>query len=96
MVVHPQNLDDQMLFAIDQHILAGKPTFIALDPSSYFMKSQQNQQQMMMGQPPQGVTSNLRQLFTAYGIDFNDMEILVDPENAAQVSTQAGPMQMPT
>lgn len=96
MVVHPQNLDDQMLFAIDQHILAGKPTFIALDPSSYFMKAQQNQQQMMMGQPPQGVSSNLRQLFTAYGIDFNDMEILVDPENGAQVSTQAGPMQMPT
>ena len=96
MVVHPQNLDDQMLFAIDQHILAGKPTFIALDPSSYFMKAQQNQQQMMMGQPPQGVSSNLRQLFTAYGIDFNDMEILVDPENGAQVSTQSGPMQMPT
>ena len=96
MVVHPQNLDDELLFAIDQHILEGKPTFIALDPSSYFMKAQQNQQQMMMGQPPQGVTSNLRQLFTAYGIDFNDMEILVDPENGAQVSSQSGPIQMPT
>ena len=96
MIVHPQNLDDELLFAIDQHILAGKPTFIALDPSSYFMKAQQNQQQMMMGQPPQGVSSHLRQLFTAYGIEFNDMELLVDPDNGAQVSTQAGPMQMPT
>jgi len=99
MVVHPQNPDEQLLFEIDQHLLAGKPTFIALDPSSYFMKTQaqQNQQAMMMGQPPQGITSNLAQLFSAYGIDFNDMEILVDPENAAQVSTQAGdPIQMPT
>ena len=96
MVVHPQDLDEQLLFEIDQYLLAGKPTFIALDPSSFFMKSQQNQQSMMMGQPPQGITSSLRQLFTAYGIDFNDMEVLVDPENAAQVNTQAGPMQMPT
>jgi ABC-type uncharacterized transport system involved in gliding motility auxiliary subunit len=96
MVVHPQELDEQLLFEIDQYLLAGKPTFIALDPSSYFMKSQQNQQAMMMGQPPQGITSNLRELFTGYGIDFNDTELVVDPENGAQVSTQAGPMQMPT
>lgn len=96
MVVHPQNLDDQVLFQIDQHILAGKPTFIALDPSSYFMKAQQNQQSMMMGQPPQGITSNLRQLFTAYGIEYNDMELLADPEHAALVSSQAGRIQMPT
>ena len=96
MVVHPQELEEQLLFEIDQYLLSGKPTFIALDPSSYFMKTQQNQQSMMMGQPPQGITSSLRKLFTAYGIDFNDMELLVDPENAAQVNGQAGPMQMPT
>ncbi|MCB1120966.1 MAG: Gldg family protein [Verrucomicrobiae bacterium] len=96
MIIHPQQLDDELLFAIDQHILAGKPTMIALDPSSYFMKAQQNQQQMMMGQPPQGVSSSLSQLFTTYGIDYNEMELLVDMEYAARVSTQAGPTQMPT
>lgn len=96
MVVHPQQLDDELLYAIDQHILAGKPAILALDPSSYFMKGQQNQQQMMMGQPPQGVSSSLGQLFTAYGIEYNEMELLVDMEYAARVSTQAGPTQMPT
>lgn len=97
MVVHPQNLDEQMLFEIDQHIMAGNPTFIALDPSSYFMKANQNQQQMMMGQPPQGVTSSLGQLFTAYGIEFSEMEMLVDNNYAARVQSQGGtPMQMPT
>ncbi|MCZ6671964.1 MAG: Gldg family protein [Verrucomicrobia bacterium] len=98
MVVHPQNLDDELLFEIDQYLLEGKPAFIAVDPSSYFMKAQQNPQNMMMmmGQPPQGVSSNLRQLFTAYGIDFNDMELLVDSEYAALVSSQSGRIQMPT
>jgi ABC-type uncharacterized transport system involved in gliding motility auxiliary subunit len=96
MVVHPQALDDELLYKIDQHILSGKPAFIALDPSSYFMKAQQNQQQMMMGQPPQGVTSNLSKLFSAYGIEFNEMEMVVDTEYAARVSTQSGPTQMPT
>jgi len=96
MVIHPQALDDEVLFEIDQHVLAGKPTFIALDPSSYFMKTQQNQQAMMMGQPPQGLTSNLNQLFKAYGIEYNEMELLVDEESAARVTTQSGPMQMPT
>ena len=97
MIVHPQNLDPEMLFEIDQHILAGNPTFIALDPSSYFMKANQNQQQMMMGQPPQGVSSSLSQLFTAYGIEYNEMEMLVDNSYAALVSTQAGSrVQMPT
>ena len=96
MVIHPQNLDDQLLYHIDQHLLQGKPAFIAVDPSSYFMKAQQNQQQMMMGQPPQGVTSSLSKLFDAYGIEFNEMELLADPEHAALVSSQAGRIHMPT
>ncbi len=96
MVIHPQALDPELSYNIDQHLLAGKPTFIALDPSSYFMKSQQNQQAMMMGQPPQGITSGLRELFTAYGIEYNEMELLADPSYAALVSSQAGRIQMPT
>jgi ABC-type uncharacterized transport system involved in gliding motility auxiliary subunit len=96
MVIHPQTLDPELLFNIDQHILAGKPTFIAVDPSSYFMKSQQNQQAMMMGQPPQGITSGLRELFSVYGIEYNEMEMLADPQYAALVSSQTGRIQMPT
>lgn len=96
MVIHPQSLDPELSYNIDQHLLAGKPTLIAVDPSSYFMKSQQNQQAMMMGQPPQGITSGLRELFTAYGIEYNEMELLADPSYAALVSSQTGRIQMPT
>ena len=95
LIIHPVNLEDALLYEIDQYLLHGKPAIIAVDPASGFQKDQQRQA-MMMGQPAQNVSSTLRRHFAAYGIDFDDSQLVVDMANAATVQTQTGPLKMPT
>src|SRR5580698_3718871 len=51
-VVHPENLSTKLQFSIDQFLLAGKPVFLAVDPSSLYFKRQGGQAAMMGGPPP--------------------------------------------
>lgn len=95
LVIHPVDLEEALLYEIDQYLLQGRPAIIAVDPASGFQKDQQRQA-MMMGQPAQNVSSTLRRLFAAYGIDFDDSQLVVDMANAASVQTQTGPIKMPT
>lgn len=90
MVAHPQNLSPKLQFAIDQFILGGKPVFLAVDPSSQHFKRQSNPQQMMMGQGPQNVSSDLPVLLNAYGIQYDAQKVVGDNENATQVQTGGG------
>ncbi|HVU18569.1 MAG TPA: Gldg family protein [Candidatus Didemnitutus sp.] len=95
-VVHPENLSDAMQYAIDQFLLSGKPVFLAVDPSSEYMRRQAGQQSMMMGQPPQNVTSDLPRLFNAYGIQYDAQKVLSDPENATDARTENDIIRVPT
>lgn len=95
-VVHPQNLPDKLLFAIDQFVLAGKPVFIALDPSSVHFRAQSRQMGMMGGQPPQNVSSSLPRLLAAWGVSFDPNQVVGDFELASMVRAQRGTTSMPT
>lgn len=88
-VIHPQNLSSKLQFAIDQFILAGKPVFIAVDPSSQYFKRQAGQM-AMYGGPTPNTSSNLPELFKAYGITFNADNVVGDLEYAASVSSENG------
>ncbi|WP_414662036.1 GldG family protein [Horticoccus sp. 23ND18S-11] len=90
MVAHPQNVAPKLQFAIDQFLLGGKPVFLAVDPSSQHFKRQSNPQQMMMGQGPQNVSSDLPTLLNAYGIQYDAQKVVGDNENATQVQTGGG------
>jgi ABC-type uncharacterized transport system involved in gliding motility auxiliary subunit len=90
MVAHPQNLSPKLQFAIDQFLLAGKPVFLAVDPSSQHFKRQSNPQQQMMGPGPQNVSSDLPALLNAYGIQYDAQKVVGDLENATQVQTGGG------
>lgn len=81
LILHPQGLDDPTLFAIDQFILSGRPTFVAVDPSSVFQKRNTPQQQMMMGTAPE-TFSTLPLLLDAWGVRFNSAEVVADEVNA--------------
>lgn len=94
-VIHPTNLSDKLLFAIDQFILSGKPAFIAVDPSSYIMKAQNRQQNMMMGGMPPGSSSDLPRLFQAWGITFDAATVIGDRNLATKVNTGQGLMEYP-
>lgn len=89
-VIHPENLSPKLQFAIDQFLLGGQPVFLAVDPSSQYFKRQGGQQAMMMGGPPQNVSSDLPALLGAYGIAYDPQQVVGDLENAAQVRADGG------
>jgi ABC-type uncharacterized transport system involved in gliding motility auxiliary subunit len=88
-VIHPENVPAKLQFAIDQFLLGGKPVFIAVDPSSQYFKHQGGQM-AMFGGPQPNVSSDLPDLFKAYGITYNPQNVVGDLENATQVSNGAG------
>lgn len=90
LIAHPQNVSPKLQFAIDQFLLGGKPVFLAVDPSSQHFKRQSNPQQMMMGQGPQNVSSDLPVLLSAYGIQYDPQKVVGDLVNATQVQTGGG------
>ncbi|MCH6256451.1 GldG family protein [Puniceicoccaceae bacterium K14] len=90
MIIHPQALDDQLLFEIDQLILAGKPAFIAVDPSSLLMRSQ-NSQNHMFGQQGGGNSSTLETLFSTWGLSFDSGNVIADKDLAFTQPGRAEP-----
>lgn len=88
MVIHPQNLPDRLQYAIDQHVVSGRPLIMALDPSSVTQKQTQNPQAMMMGLTP--TSSSLPSLLKEWGITFEDSKVVGDLEYAARVSSGMG------
>lgn len=88
MVIHPQNLPDRLQYAIDQHVVSGRPLIMALDPSSVTQKQTQNPQAMMMGLTP--TSSSLPSLLKEWGITFEDTKVVGDLEYAARVSSGMG------
>jgi len=88
-LIHPQGVSPALQFAIDQFLLAGKPVFLALDPSSRAMGAQ-SRQQMMMGGPPPGASSDLPELLAGWGLAYDATQVAADLENATQVSTGGG------
>jgi len=93
-IIHPQGLDPQMVFAIDQHVLAGKPLFLALDPSSRHFKDQAGQNQMF-GQTPPNVASDLPNLLAAWGVEYDLQQVVGDNALASQVITNQGTVRFP-
>jgi ABC-type uncharacterized transport system involved in gliding motility auxiliary subunit len=82
-IIHPIGLSESLLFDIDQLALSGKPMFVAVDPSSLFFRSQQQQNQMgMMGQPNPNTSSDFRRFFSAWGIEYTASEAVGDPNIA--------------
>lgn len=87
-VIHPQNLSPKLQYAIDQFIMAGKPVFIAVDPSSQYFK-RQGGQMAMFGGPQPNVSSDLPELFKAYGVTYNPQMVVGDLVNGAMDRQQS-------
>jgi ABC-type uncharacterized transport system involved in gliding motility auxiliary subunit len=83
MVVHPQNLSEKALYAIDQWVMAGNPTLIFVDPYA-------ENQAGPRGMPPPNPTSDLEPLFKAWGIKFDTKRAIGDPDYALQTERNVG------
>lgn len=66
LVIHPKNLPEKTLFAIDQFILEGGPTIICVDPHCFSDRPPQMQMQMQMQHDH---SSELNALMRTWGLE---------------------------
>jgi ABC-type uncharacterized transport system involved in gliding motility auxiliary subunit len=81
MLVHPQNLPDKTLFAIDQFVLKGGKALVFVDPLSEFQASHPSQ----LNPPGSPNSSNLERLFKAWGFEVPANTVAGDRRDAQRV-----------
>ncbi|MDB0051357.1 GldG family protein [Gammaproteobacteria bacterium] len=86
MIVHPQGLSEQMLYAVDQFVMRGGKTMVFLDPNADSMVSRTQQGNLI----PAGMSSELPGLLEAWGVEFPRDKVLTDNELALRVSMGQG------
>lgn len=82
LVAHAQNLSDNTLYAIDQFVMRGGRLMAMVDPHSEAQGAVADPQ---TGQPPRDTASTLARLFDAWGIGFDNTQIVGDLKGAWRV-----------
>ena len=92
VVVHPKELSDKTLYAIDQFVLRGGKLVACVDPFSVkdMVASRQKQNPMMMQMGGQDGPSTLGRLFDAWGVKFDTSKVVGDLEAATKLSNGQG------
>jgi len=70
LVIHPKNLPEQTLFAIDQYVLKGGRTIVCVDPYCFSDRPPQGMQMQMQMQHDS--SSNLNTLTKTWGLEMPD------------------------
>ncbi len=93
MVVHPKDIKDAALFAIDQFVMRGGKLIACLDPMCLADVQKQNPMMPMPGAP-----SNLEKLLKTWGITFDTTKVAADMNFAKQLMVRQGakPETIPT
>jgi len=81
MLVHPQNLSDKTLFAIDQFVLKGGKSLVFVDPISELQASHPSQ----LNPPGAPTASNLERLFKSWGVAVPAQTVAGDRRDAQRV-----------
>ncbi len=82
MVVHPQHLSDETLFAIDQFVLKGGKALVFVDPYSELSAARPNRP----GQRASPPDSDLERLFKSWGIELAPGVVAADRRDAQRVN----------
>lgn len=86
MLVHPEGLSEETLYAIDQHVMRGGKTLVFLDPTADSLVSRSAQGSMI----PAGMSSDLPGLLEAWGVDYAADKVLTDNTLALRVQLGQG------
>jgi ABC-type uncharacterized transport system involved in gliding motility auxiliary subunit len=81
LVAHPADFSDQTRYAIDQFVLRGGNAIILVDPLSEAAGAASSG----MGGQPISDSSDLPELFAAWGIDYDPGQVVTDAELAQRV-----------
>ena len=85
LLVHPKEYSDALLLAIDQYALSGGKVLVFLDAHN-----ESDQMAMMAGPIPGGNSSNLESLLSAWGVTFDNENVLLDAMAGLDIRTQDG------
>ena len=91
VVIHPKDLSEKTLFAIDQFVIKGGRLIACVDPFSFKdMEASSQQQNPMMQMGGQGGPSTLGKLFEKWGISFDTAKCVADDKAAVQMRGRNG------
>ncbi len=85
ILIHPKELSDKTLYAIDQFVMRGGKLMVFVDPFSRIDLAASGAQARMRGQMP-SASSDLKKLFTAWGVKYNSQEITGDLSKMMRVN----------
>ena len=80
LVIHPKNVTDSVSYALDQFLLRGGKLLVMVDPNSRLDPAAQQR----FGMP---TNSDLKKLFSAWGIQFDATKVLGDLELPTRVNS---------
>ncbi|MDP2285996.1 MAG: Gldg family protein [Pseudohongiella sp.] len=86
LIVHPQELPAQTLYAIDQFVMRGGRALIFVDPNS----DTQTQIAVNSGDFRDSMSSDLPGLLQAWGVQYDATQVVTDQERALYVTLQPG------
>ena len=92
VVVHPKDLSEKTLFAIDQFVMRGGRLIACVDPFSFkdMQANAQQQNPMMMQMGGRAGPSTLGKLFDAWGVEFDTKKCVADDKAATQMRGRGG------
>lgn len=93
IVLHPKNLSDETLFALDQFVMGGGRMIVCVDPfciADYENSSTPNAIMPMGGGSNPPGPSSLEPLFETWGIGFDSSKIVADMSSATKLTGSGG------
>ena len=88
LVVHPKELPEKTLFAIDQFVLNGGRTIVCVDPHCF--ADQPDRSNPMAMQQPQSSASQLNTVLNAWGLEMPDQTFAGDRDLAVSTAIRQG------
>ncbi len=89
LVVHPKNLSDETLFAIDQYVMKGGRLMVFVDPMAQSEEVAADPQNPM-AQLQADRSSDLNKLFNAWGVNYDASKVVLDNQQAVSIQSQQG------
>jgi ABC-type uncharacterized transport system involved in gliding motility auxiliary subunit len=86
MLVHPKGLQPKALYAIDQFVMRGGRMLVFVDPNAGGDTSGQDPSNPLAGMMANH-SSDLKPLFTAWGVDYDAASVIGDLERGLEVRT---------
>jgi ABC-type uncharacterized transport system involved in gliding motility auxiliary subunit len=90
VVIHPAEITDDTLYALDQFVLRGGRLLAFTDPMCITAQENANPQMMQMGMPPPQEASDLNKLTSAWGIEMISGQLAADEAAASLLNAGNG------